>query len=111
MAGWYHLGSNGQAGSLMSRAIYLLLSMALQLLCSAAPAAEAQSEDSASVPKGSASAPDSDPNARSERPESPWLLVPIFSANPKLGLSVGALAGYLHYFDEQSRPSIIGVNA
>lgn len=111
MAGWYHLGSNGQAGSLMSRTIYLLLAIALQLLCSAALAAEAQSEDSASAPKDSASAPDSDSKAKSERPESPWLLVPIFSASPKLGLSVGALAGYLHYFDEQSRPSIIGVNA
>jgi len=38
--------------------------------------------------------------------KSPWLLVPIFQSNPKLGTSVGALAGYVHYFDEKSRPSI-----
>ena len=42
---------------------------------------------------------------------SPWLLAPIFSSNPKLGTSVGALAGYLHYFDEKSRPSIFAVSA
>jgi hypothetical protein len=40
---------------------------------------------------------------------SPWLLAPVFSSNPKLGTTVGALAGYLHYFDEKSRPSIFAV--
>jgi hypothetical protein len=42
--------------------------------------------------------------------ESPWLLVPIFSSSPKLGVSVGALAGYLHYFDEKSQVSTFGLN-
>jgi hypothetical protein len=69
----HHPGSNGHAGSLISRTIYLLLSIVLQLLFSAAPAAEAQSEDSPSAPKDSASAPGSDTKAESERPESPWL--------------------------------------
>ena len=41
--------------------------------------------------------------------KSPWLVAPVFSSNPKLGTSFGAIAGYLHYFDEQSRPSIFGV--
>ena len=40
---------------------------------------------------------------------SPWLLMPVFSSNPKLGTSVGALGGYMHYFDEKSRPSIFAV--
>lgn len=40
---------------------------------------------------------------------SPWLLLPIFTNNPKLGTSVGALGGYLHYFDKKSRPSIFAV--
>ena len=31
------------------------------------------------------------------------------SSNPKLGTSVGALAGYLHFFDAKSRPSIFAV--
>jgi outer membrane protein assembly factor BamA len=41
--------------------------------------------------------------------KSPWLLLPIFQSNPKLGTSLGALAGYLHYFDEKSRPSIFAL--
>lgn len=41
--------------------------------------------------------------------ESPWLLAPTFSLNPKLGASFGALGAYLHYFDEKSRPSMFGV--
>jgi len=43
--------------------------------------------------------------------ESPWLLVPTFSSNPKLGTSLGFLAAYMHYFDEQSQVSMFGVNA
>jgi hypothetical protein len=41
--------------------------------------------------------------------ESPWLVVPTFSLNPKLGASFGAMGAYLHYFDEKSRPSMFGV--
>ena len=41
---------------------------------------------------------------------SPWLLVPIFNQNPKLGASFGVLGGYLHLFDEKSRPSIFAVS-
>ena len=43
--------------------------------------------------------------------KSPWLLAPVFQSNPKLGTSVGAMAGYLHYFDEKSRPSIFALMA
>ena len=38
--------------------------------------------------------------------KSPWILAPVFQSNPKLGTSVGALGGYVHYFDAKSRPSI-----
>ncbi|HKV74105.1 MAG TPA: hypothetical protein VJN95_06275 [Gemmatimonadales bacterium] len=41
--------------------------------------------------------------------ESPWLIVPTFSLNPKLGASFGALGAYMHYFDEKSRPSMFGL--
>jgi hypothetical protein len=47
--------------------------------------------------------------APAEPPRSPWLLVPIFSSNPKLGTAGGALAGYMHVFDPGSRVSIFGV--
>jgi len=43
--------------------------------------------------------------------ESPWLAIPIVQANPKLGFAVGALGGYLHYFDEESKVSLFGVSA
>ena len=41
---------------------------------------------------------------------SPWLFTPIASSNPKLGTSFGGLAGYLHFFDTKSRPSIFAVS-
>jgi Omp85 superfamily domain len=40
---------------------------------------------------------------------SPLLLAPVFNSNPKLGTSLGVLAGYLHYYDEKSRPSIFAI--
>ena len=48
-------------------------------------------------------------NKAEEEKESPWLIVPTFSANPKLGASVGAMVAYLHYFDEESRSSTFGI--
>lgn len=44
-------------------------------------------------------------------PRSPWLLLPIFSSNPKLGTSLGALGAYLYHFDEESQVSMFGVTA
>ena len=32
--------------------------------------------------------------------ESPWLVTPILSNDPKLGTTLGAVLGYLHRFDE-----------
>lgn len=40
--------------------------------------------------------------------ESPWLVTPTFSSDPKLGNAVGALAGYLVKFDESSPTSMFG---
>jgi len=40
---------------------------------------------------------------------SPWLLAPLVSSSPKLGTSVGVLAGYAKVFDPGSRVSIFGV--
>jgi hypothetical protein len=39
------------------------------------------------------------------------LLLPTFSNSPKLGTSVGALAGYLRKFDSESQVSIFGASA
>jgi hypothetical protein len=43
--------------------------------------------------------------------ESPWLVVPILSLDPKLGTSLGAMAGYMHYFDEKSQVSLLAASA
>lgn len=48
---------------------------------------------------------------KTEKKESPWLLVPTLSSNPKLGTSVGGMGGYMYYFDPESRVSIFGASA
>ena len=40
---------------------------------------------------------------------SPWLITPLLSSDPKISTAAGALAGYIHKFDEKSPASIIGV--
>ncbi|HSC68584.1 MAG TPA: BamA/TamA family outer membrane protein [Cellvibrio sp.] len=63
-----------------------------------------------------ASAQDAPESAKSDEPtsvfseRSPWLLAPVLNSNPKLGTTVGALGGYLHFFDAKSRPSIFAVS-
>jgi hypothetical protein len=54
-----------------------------------------------------------DPEKKQEdkkKDESPWLIAPVFSLNPKLGLSLGAIVGYMFYFDDKSKFSMIGIN-
>jgi outer membrane protein assembly factor BamA len=59
------------------------------------------------TPDPAPTSPDPQPALLSK--ESPWLLAPVLTNNPKLGTSFGALAGYVHYFDQKSRPSIFGI--
>lgn len=42
---------------------------------------------------------------------SPWLLVPHVSSDPKLGTSLGFLAGYLFQMDDSSTASLAGLSA
>jgi hypothetical protein len=42
---------------------------------------------------------------------SPWILLPTFSNNPKLGAAAGVLGGYAHKFDAESKLSIFALNA
>ena len=39
--------------------------------------------------------------------ESPWLITPTVSSDPKLGTTFGAVAGYLHKFDPESGTSLL----
>lgn len=41
--------------------------------------------------------------------ESPWLAVPLLSSGPKMGTSLGAMAGYLYKFDEDSPTSTFAI--
>ena len=91
---------------------------ACAVLAVSGPGALAQAE-----PKGAAAPTEADapkPEQSSDQPAqaegankapSPWMLLPTFSNNPKLGTSVGAMAGYITKFDPQSQVSIFGVSA
>jgi len=72
-----------------------------------APAARARSAPAPAGEQSSAQAPAD----QSTPAPSPWLLLPTFSNNPKLGTSLGALAGYVRKFDPESQVSIFGVSA
>jgi hypothetical protein len=50
-------------------------------------------------------APDLDSNGTAK--ESPWLLTPTVSSDPKLGTTLGGVAGYTFNLDAGSRPSTI----
>jgi outer membrane protein assembly factor BamA len=77
-----------------------IASAAFAITCSSALAQQPESGERAAV-EGD--------DALTKFEKSPWLLAPVFQSNPKLGTSLGALAGYLHYYDEKSRPSIFAV--
>ena len=42
---------------------------------------------------------------------SPWLLLPTFSSNPKLGTSLGGIGAYVTKFDPESQVSLFGLTA
>jgi hypothetical protein len=62
--------------------------------------------DGAAVP----SVPAAKAGVETKSSESPWLLVPILSSNPKLGTSVGAMGAYMFYFDPKSQVSLFGAS-
>ena len=45
-------------------------------------------------------------DAPEEKQASPWLFAPVMTSNPKLGTTVGVTGGYIHRFDNASRPSV-----
>lgn len=47
--------------------------------------------------------------ALAQSEESPWLIAPIVSSDPKVGTSGGLLGGYLHRFDDRSPTSTFGL--
>lgn len=51
------------------------------------------------------------PSNNIDEAESPWLITPTLSSDPKMGTSVGAMAAYIRKFDENSPSSMIGATA
>ena len=51
----------------------------------------------------------SEASPEEESKDSPWLITPLLSSDPKISTAAGALGGYVHKFDEASPPSMFGV--
>ena len=79
-----------------------LVVLAAGSLCASGVRAQGEGPATAEAPKTTEEAKEA---------ASPWLLLPTFSNNPKLGTSIGGLAGYVRKFDPQSQVSIFGVSA
>src|SRR5688572_29392966 len=67
----------------------------LAVLCGALQASEPETQNSGQPPAA----------------RSPWLFIPTFSSNPKLGTSVGGMGAYVTKFDLESQVSIFGLSA
>ena len=58
-----------------------------------------------------ASEPEAQAPAAPPAKRSPWLFLPTFSSNPKLGNALGGMAAYVTKFDPKSQVSIFGLSA
>ena len=86
------------------------LTLALSLVALPATAAETSTAD-AKKDMAATSQEESDEKKENSATPSPWLFVPLFSSSPKLDTAAGMMVGYMHRFDEKSRPSMFGVSA
>ena len=46
---------------------------------------------------------------KDDKKDSPWLITPLLSSDPKISTAAGVLAGYVYTFDEKSPASLFGV--
>jgi len=70
-----------------------------------------EAQSSAKSPQEPAEAQQSAKPQKPTKAPSPWIVLPTFSNNPKLGTAFGGLAGYALKFDPQSQVSIFGLSA
>ncbi len=75
---------------------------------SAGPAPTAEEDGTAA--QGAGAGPATGEQERRGK-ESPWMLLPLVSTNPKMGTSLGGLGAWLHYYDSRSQVSMFGVMA
>ena len=86
------------------------LTLALSLVVLPATAAETSTADTKKDMAATSQEESAEKKENSATP-SPWLFVPLFSSSPKLDTAAGMMVGYMHRFDEKSRPSMFGVSA
>jgi outer membrane protein assembly factor BamA len=109
---WRQLSSTIMSETLWKRsplkvwATSILMGMAVSAL-----SAHAQQAPATATPDAKDKAEAEDQSVMSRQERSPWLLVPLVSSSPKLGSSVGLMAGYLTKFDANSSSSTIGIQA
>ena len=84
--------------------IFICLSLFIWLVTTGTRSADAQEMEDDAAEAENAQAVNSDQPQR----DSPWLLTPTFSVDPKLGRNVGGIAAYLHRFDDASPVSLSG---
>ena len=84
--------------------IFICLSLFIWLVTTGTRSADAQEMEDDAAEAEKAQAVNSDQPQR----DSPWLLTPTFSVDPKLGRNVGGIAAYLHRFDDASPVSLSG---
>lgn len=98
----------------MSNATFLTgLTLALTVLtlpanATEAPATEVKNDTTGTSTTGTSNETSSPKKAE---PASPWLFIPLLSSSPKLDTAAGVMAGYIHRFDEKSRPSMFAISA
>jgi len=76
--------------------------------CLRADPVHAQQEEPKTAPTEE---PKEVPSEEPKKAPSPWVFLPTFANNPKLGTSVGALAAYFRKFDAESQLSMFGGSA
>jgi len=92
----------------MERRIWMrirnLLTVCL-LVCVALSLAQPVNADTVETAKA-----DEKPKAtrKNDKKDSPWIITPLISSDPKISTAGGAMVGYMHKFDEESPPSIFG---
>ena len=69
------------------------------------------STSNASVRAADTPPPETEAQGTAAKARSPWLFLPTFSSNPKLGNALGAMGAYVTKFDPKSQVSIFGLSA
>jgi len=85
----------------------LALCAAVPSTASASPQTPTAQVPDAAVEDAADDAADDVAAGNSEAAESPWLVTPTFSVDPKLGSTLGGVAGYIRRFDPDSNPSLL----